>query len=346
MIYCKLQEFMSKKKFYSLLAVTICLVGCGSKNENTPVKADSSAAFVDSSELILMDTIVSEEGNDTIKEIVQRFPTTESQLKYMKESENWSKYETGILPQMAEEVPSYCEKILQSKHKRFIIVDKAKMKLFLYDKYGNIEKSVGIACAKNYGTKQKKGDSRTTEGYFTAEGIYDSTNWLFTDDNGYTSPTRGVYGPKFIRLTTPYIGIHGTGSPGSIGKRCSHGCIRMTNDNILAITKLVEAGTPIIISPGPKDMAVNQHAGINMPSVTTEPGGTRAVPGSVDPSQYNVGTTTKKKQVETENIENQEGEIVTDPVEKASEGATENTPAETPKAAPVENTKSPATTEE
>lgn len=279
-------------------------VSCSGSAESNKEERDSTVV-VDSSKMAPEDTVLTMVKNgDTIQERVIKLPTTEAQLKYMKESPNWAKYESGILPQMAEEVPKYCEKLLQNKYDRFIIVDKGKMTLFLYDKYGNIEKKYGIACARNYGTKQKFGDSRTTEGFFTAEGIYDSTNWLFTNDAGYTSPTKGVYGPRFIRLTTPYIGIHGTGSPGSIGKRCSHGCIRVTNDNIMEIVKLVEAGIPIIISPGPKDMAVNKSAGINMPSVTTEPGGTRAVPGSVDPAQLNppVSTGSAKKDKQKEEV--------------------------------------------
>ena len=203
----------------------------------------------------------------------------EAQMKYMKDSENWKKYESGILPQMTQDAPEYVQKIFETEGKRFIIVDKAKMKLFLYDPYGNVEKSYGIACAMNYGTKQRKGDSRTTEGFHYVKGVFDSTNWLYTNDAGYTSPTRGVYGPRFIRLNIPYIGIHGTGSAGSIGRRVSHGCIRLTNDNIMELVKYVEEGMPVIISPGPKDIAVNEKDGYKILAVATEPGTPRAQKG-------------------------------------------------------------------
>lgn len=204
---------------------------------------------------------------------------TQLQLSHMRSTGNWDNYNEGILPAMAEDAPEYCRQILESGDKRFIIVDKAKMRLFLYDRFGRVEKSYGIACAKNYGTKHKKGDSRTTEGIFKVKGIFDSTEWLFTDDNGYTSPAKGQYGPRFIRLNIPYIGIHGTASPGSIGKRCSHGCIRVTNPNILELVKYVEEGMPVIISPGPRDMAVNKKEGYEILSVATEPGSSPARPG-------------------------------------------------------------------
>lgn len=264
-------------KLYLLLAITFTAFisfSCSGENKSESAEAalpsDMPGDLIDTTDF---ESAVPEEAPAEPEAPKVNLPTTDSQLTYMGTSENWERYETGILPQMAEDAPEYCRQILESDGKRFIVVDKAKMKLFLYDPYGNIEKSYGIACAKNYGTKHKKGDSRTTEGIFKVKGVFDSTEWLFTDDNGYTSPKKGQYGPRFIRLNIPYIGIHGTGSPGSIGKRCSHGCIRVTNANIMELVKYVEEGMPVIISPGPKDMAVNKKEGSNILAVASEPGG-------------------------------------------------------------------------
>ncbi len=70
---------------------------------------------------------------------------------------------------------------------------------------------------------------------------------------------RGVYGP-FAFGTSAYsnvlkgsewaggqIGIHGTGQPGLLPGRVSHGCVRMRNDNIQRLRKLMPLGTPIQI---------------------------------------------------------------------------------------------------
>ena len=43
------------------------------------------------------------------------------------------------------------------------------------------------------------------------------------------------------------VGIHGTGEPGSIGSRASHGCIRMTVPDVIDLFKRVELGTPVLI---------------------------------------------------------------------------------------------------
>lgn len=332
---------MNKFFYLSLLLSFTTLVSCSGNNVSRgedsvsdssvtdTIAYSSAAAAQDSAALAKNDTVKTAAAEE---KPVLKLPTTESQLAHMRTSGSWDKYQSGILPQMAADVPEYCEKLLRSNRK-FIIVDKGKMKLFLYDPYGNVIKSYGIACAKNYGTKQRKGDSRTPEGYFDAEGVYDSTNWLFTDDNGYTSPTRGVYGPRFIRVVRP-VGIHGTGSPGSIGKRCSHGCIRVTNDNIMDLVQYVSAGTPIIVSPGPKDMAVNKQAGIYVASVASEPGGSRAQAGAgIEGSAAESGSTASSKSEKNEATENESLEVA-EPTEKIEAPATpvESKPASAPAA--------------
>ena len=45
-----------------------------------------------------------------------------------------------------------------------------------------------------------------------------------------------------------YIYIHGTNEEGRIGQSVSHGCIRMTNADVIDLYDQVEAGTPVIIA--------------------------------------------------------------------------------------------------
>lgn len=283
------------KKLYLYLALTLPLwsiVSCTNSNiGHNESSANDSAVTADSSSVSDSTKSVSKGSNSS-----EALMGTQSQLEFMKSSSNWGKYQTGVLPQMAHDAPEYCGKILKSGKKHFLIVDKGKMNLFLYDQFGNIIKKYPIACAKNYGNKAKKGDSRTNEGYFPAEGVYDSREWHFTNDAGYTSPAKGVYGPWFIRLVHP-IGIHGTSSPGSIGKRCSHGCIRVNNEHIKEIIQYVDKGTPIIVSPGPKDMQVNAREGRPTLAVVTEPGTPKATPGnfSIAEPMASTSTDTKKK---------------------------------------------------
>ena len=83
----------------------------------------------------------------------------------MRESGDWDKYSRGIIPTMASEELDYAEKLLNNEYDRFIVVDKASMKVILYSRYGEVLKKYGMACAKNYGTKHRKADSRTPEGF-------------------------------------------------------------------------------------------------------------------------------------------------------------------------------------
>ncbi len=178
----------------------------------------------------------------------------------------------GVLERMAETAPDYLARLQNNSHNGFVVVDKETMRVLLYDRNGQQKKSYPMACARNYGSKHKKGDNRTPEGFFTVSGVYNSTDWLYTDDNGVTSKTKGVYGPRFIRLNTPVtssVGIHGTNSPGALGKRVSHGCIRIANQNILDLVQYVEPGMPVIVLPSKRDRQVNSREGYQINSFST-----------------------------------------------------------------------------
>jgi lipoprotein-anchoring transpeptidase ErfK/SrfK len=45
------------------------------------------------------------------------------------------------------------------------------------------------------------------------------------------------------------VGLHGTSEPNSVGKRASHGCLRVFNRTILRLRKHVRIGTPLVIKP-------------------------------------------------------------------------------------------------
>jgi lipoprotein-anchoring transpeptidase ErfK/SrfK len=54
-------------------------------------------------------------------------------------------------------------------------------------------------------------------------------------------------GTRWMGISSPAIGIHGTPSPWSIGSRASHGCIRMYIRDAERLFELVEIGTPVNI---------------------------------------------------------------------------------------------------
>ncbi|MCM1152893.1 MAG: L,D-transpeptidase [Muribaculum sp.] len=240
------------------------------------------------------------------------FDSTEEALEWMRKSGNWDKYNEGILPQMAREQLNYAEKLLNNEHPRFIIADKATMKVYLYDKYGRQEASFPMACSRYYGTKHKRRDNRTPDGFFTAEGVYNSESWLYTDDDGNTSQAKGVYGPKFIRVKVPgtnAIGIHGTNAPWSVGRRVSHGCMRLNNDDIRLLAANAEKGMPIIISPSSRDMAVNASEGYHIPSVAVTRGGSRVAAGEYSVRKESNNTIHHQDTISGDNSTEQDVEV-------------------------------------
>ena len=70
----------------------------------------------------------------------------------------------------------------------------------------------------------------------------------------------GLYGPYAFGLSAHskalqefnggngQIGIHGTDNPAGLGQSISHGCIRVANDGIRRMARILPLGTPVLIS--------------------------------------------------------------------------------------------------
>ena len=54
-------------------------------------------------------------------------------------------------------------------------------------------------------------------------------------------------GTRWMGLTAPGVGIHGTDAPASIGYSVSHGCIRMQIPEAEWLFERVQIGTPVVI---------------------------------------------------------------------------------------------------
>lgn len=244
------------------LLLVIFITSCGNSNTQkyiTPIDSDS----------IKIDTaaLISKQREEAKKrDSLPQNCTAEQAIEYMKTSGYWNEYSQGIIPNIVTQHLPYAQRLINNTFEHFIIVDKNSMMVVLYDKYGRRVLNYKMACGRNYGHKRGKADCRTPEGYFLCQGKYNSTDWLYTNDWGVTSPIRGQFGPRFIRVC-PQIGIHGTGARYSIGRRCSHGCIRIQNENVLELYKYAKVGMPIIVNPGPNDIKANKKNGVKMPAI-------------------------------------------------------------------------------
>lgn len=61
------------------------------------------------------------------------------------------------------------------------------------------------------------------------------------------------FGGSWMGLNVPWgqFGVHGTTSPNSLGWASSHGCIRMDNDEVAELYKIIPIGTKVTIVDGP-----------------------------------------------------------------------------------------------
>lgn len=124
-----------------------------------------------------------------------------------------------------------------------IVVSKKDYKLYVFDDNDSLVFQTGVCLGMNRGNKTRRGDHKTPEGKFTICSIENSTHWPDFD-----KVYRASYGPWFLRLKVPgfrSIGIHGTNEPESIGTRASLGCIRLHNEDIAKLKKMVRVGTPV-----------------------------------------------------------------------------------------------------
>ena len=53
----------------------------------------------------------------------------------------------------------------------------------------------------------------------------------------------GPVGVAWLDLTKEHYGLHGTPEPHTIGRAESHGCVRMTNWDVLRLSRMIKAGT-------------------------------------------------------------------------------------------------------
>ena len=152
---------------------------------------------------------------------------------------------TDTKPPISRIAKTYAEII--KKEPILIIVEKEKYKLYLF-KEGKEIKSYDVAIGKNPGQKQRVGDKTTPSGEFKVDEIIPSSYWTHDFDDG-NGEIEGAYGPWFVSLETGWIGIgiHGTHDPDSIGTMASEGCIRMKNDQVAELKKLVFVGAKVIV---------------------------------------------------------------------------------------------------
>jgi lipoprotein-anchoring transpeptidase ErfK/SrfK len=128
----------------------------------------------------------------------------------------------------------------------WIKIDKNKLRLYLYKGNETILKTYPVAIGRGVGAKKSRTDLITPAGIFKIWRVVEDATQLVYDPKWFGEPgepQKGAYGAKLISFYNPWqIAIHGTNSPGSIGKRVTHGCVRLRNKDIVELTSYVKPG--------------------------------------------------------------------------------------------------------
>jgi L,D-transpeptidase catalytic domain/Putative peptidoglycan binding domain len=97
--------------------------------------------------------------------------------------------------------------------------------------------------------------------YPTPLGDYEIVNlqrdpWWYPPPSGWAAESDPVppgpgnpLGTRWMGISSPYVGIHGTPDAASIGYSASHGCIRMRISDAEWLFSQVKVGTPVFILP-------------------------------------------------------------------------------------------------
>ena len=101
---------------------------------------------------------------------------------------------------------------------------------------------------KTYRVSTGKESSPTPVGTFTVTNKIIDPPWYPAGKKMIpSSDPRNVLGSRWLGLSKPSYGIHGTTDPASIGKSVTDGCVRLKNSDVEELYSIVPEGTEVVI---------------------------------------------------------------------------------------------------
>jgi lipoprotein-anchoring transpeptidase ErfK/SrfK len=164
------------------------------------------------------------EKGDTLTKIAKQFGTTKD-LIYRA---------TGL----KSEFLRIGQKLKVTKMKFDMVVDKSQNLLTLRNGQ-DIVKMYRVATGKN---------NSSPVGTFTIINKIIDPPW-YPPTGGVVPPgdPKNVLGSRWLGLSKPSYGIHGTTEPDSIGKNVTEGCVRLKNSEVEELYTIVPEGTEVVI---------------------------------------------------------------------------------------------------
>jgi lipoprotein-anchoring transpeptidase ErfK/SrfK len=177
-----------------------------------------------------------------LQELAERFHTDQALLKALNPNVDFSEAGATIVAPAPSSTPRHLTAAR-------IEVDKTENEVRVYDASGKVIASYPASV----GSTERPAPS----GVFAVTAVaarpayfYDPKRLTFTPA-GATGKLRIAPGPNnpvgstWIALTVPTYGIHGAPDPTLIGKRQSHGCVRLTNWDAIELGRSVRKGVTV-----------------------------------------------------------------------------------------------------
>lgn len=140
-------------------------------------------------------------------------------------------------------------------HETFIEVDRRTNQLFLFRHNGQrfVPAKMFTVSVGMVGHATPRGPHIVVAKALNPDWRKPNEEWVAEEERGVLVPGGDPANPlkeAFISLghnIEDGIGIHGTGDLANLGKRASHGCIRMAPEDVLSIYDRVPVGTLVFI---------------------------------------------------------------------------------------------------
>ncbi len=142
---------------------------------------------------------------------------------------------------------------------RYVVISLAEHRLYLMEREQVIwSGAVGTGTGTRLENEGQKWDFSTPRGMFRVQRMEKDPVWVLPDwafvERGEPIPPQDSperRRPGTLGTTALYLGegiaVHGTQKPELLGQAVSHGCIRMSNEDVRRLYHEVEVGTPIVI---------------------------------------------------------------------------------------------------
>lgn len=134
--------------------------------------------------------------------------------------------------------------LLKLKQPRVILLKLKQKMVYVY---------LGSSLQNSYPVAIGKSGWETPTGKFQVIQMLKNPGWTNFQTGELVEPgNSNPLGERWIAFWTDHkdlIGFHGTPDRASVGLAVSHGCVRMYNEDVRELYKMVRIGTPVIVEP-------------------------------------------------------------------------------------------------